>query len=58
MVFAAIIERAGLADIHDKVRAGQRLSADDGLRLYASDELPILGYLANMVRERLSADST
>ena len=58
MVFDAIIERAGLADIHDKVRSGERLSTDDGLRLYASDDLPILGYLANIVRERLSADAT
>jgi len=45
------IERAGLADIHAKVVAGQRLSADDGGRLYESADLPVLGYLANLLRE-------
>ena len=58
MVFDGIIERAGLADIHAKVQAGERLSAEDGLRLYASDDLPILGYMANVVRERLNGDTT
>lgn len=57
MIYDDLIGRAGLADIHDKVLAGQRLSLDDGLRLYACDELPILGYLANIVRERKSGDT-
>ena len=55
MIYEDLIGRAGLADIHDKVLTGQRLSLDDGLRLYACDELPILGYLANIVRERKAA---
>ena len=58
MVFDAILERAGLADICEKVRAGQRLSSDDGLRLYDCDDLPLLGYMANIVRERLNGDTT
>ena len=57
MIYDDLIGRAGLADIHDKVLAGQRLSLDDGLRLYACDELPILGYLTNIVRERKSGDT-
>ena len=57
MIYEDLIGRAGLADIHDKVLAGQRLSLDDGLRLYACDELPVLGYLANIVRERKSGDT-
>ncbi len=57
MIYDDLIARAGLADIHDKVLAGQRLSSGDGLRLYACDELPILGYLANIVRERKSGDT-
>ena len=57
MIYEDLIGRAGLADIHDKVLTGQRLSLDDGLRLYACDELPILGYLANIVRERKSGDT-
>ena len=57
MIYENLISRAGLADIHDKVLTGQRLSLDDGLRLYACDDLPILGYLANIVRERKSGDT-
>ena len=57
MIYEDLIGRAGLADIHDKVLAGQRLSLDDGLRLYACDDLPVLGYLANIVRERKSGDT-
>ena len=57
MIYDDLIGRAGLANIHDKVLAGQRLSLDDGLRLYACDELPVLGYLANIVRERKSGDT-
>ena len=57
MIYDDLIGRAGLADIHDKVLDGQRLSLDDGLRLYACDELPVLGYLANIVRERKSGDT-
>lgn len=43
---------AGLADIHDKVLAGERLSAGDGLRLYDTPDLLAVGALANIVRER------
>ena len=57
MIYDDLIGRAGLADIHDKVLASQRLSLDDGLRLYACDDLPVLGYLANIVRERKSGDT-
>ena len=57
MIYDDLIGRAGLADIHDKVLAGQRLSLDDGLRLYACDDLPVLGYLANIVRERKNGDT-
>ncbi len=57
MIYDDLIGRAGLADIHDKVLTGQRLSLDDGLRLYACDDLPVLGYLANIVRERKNGDT-
>ena len=57
MIYDDLIDRAGLTDIHDKVLTGQRLSLGDGLRLYACDDLPILGYLANIVRERKSGDT-
>ncbi|NKB68188.1 MAG: aminofutalosine synthase MqnE [Candidatus Latescibacteria bacterium] len=58
MVFAELIDRAGLASIHRKVLDGERLSVDDGLQLYASDQLPALGYLANIARQRLNGDTT
>ncbi len=50
------IERAGLADIHDKVIASERLSFADGLKLYQSSDILSIGYLANIVRERLNQD--
>ncbi|MFH1569462.1 MAG: aminofutalosine synthase MqnE [Gemmatimonadota bacterium] len=54
----AQIARAGLADIHRKVAEGQRLSGDDGLRLYGCDDLPALAWLANTVRERQHGHTT
>ncbi|MGB4259633.1 MAG: CofH family radical SAM protein [Phycisphaerae bacterium] len=42
-----------LGDIAEKVRAGQRLSYEDGVRLYATRDIHTLGELANVVRERL-----
>jgi aminodeoxyfutalosine synthase len=47
-----------LEGIREKVEAGQRLSYDDGLALYRSSDLLALGYLANIVRERLHGDVT
>jgi aminodeoxyfutalosine synthase len=46
------VNAAGLSDIYTKIQEGQRLSFDDGLRLYAAPDLNVLGYLANIVRER------
>jgi len=46
------IEQAGFGDILEKVRAEERLSLEDGQRLFASNNLLALGYLANIVRER------
>jgi aminodeoxyfutalosine synthase len=40
-----------LLDIYDKVESGQRLSFDDGLRLYRTPNLTAVGYLANIMRE-------
>ena len=55
-MFEALIAAAGMEDIHGKVLAGERLSADDGRRLYQHDNLPAIGYLANLVRERMHGD--
>jgi aminodeoxyfutalosine synthase len=47
-----------LIDIYRKVESGQRLSFDDGVRLYQSPNLTGVGYLANIVRERLHGAKT
>jgi aminodeoxyfutalosine synthase len=47
---------AGLSDIHDKVMAGERLTYDDGVRLFDSRALMSIGALANVVRERKNGD--
>jgi len=52
------VERSELADIYEKVLAGQRLSREDGLRLSASQDLLTIGFLANLVRERLHGKKT
>jgi len=51
-------ERSDLADICGKVLAGQRLSREDGLRLFESQDLLTIGFLANLVRERLHGQKT
>jgi aminodeoxyfutalosine synthase len=47
-----------LAQIHDKVLAGTRLSFDDGLHLDRHADLFTLGELANIVRERKNGSRT
>ncbi len=51
-----MVKQAGFGDLLDKVRGGERLSAEDGLRLYRSPDLLVVGYLANLVRERLNGN--
>ncbi len=47
-----------LVPLLDKVRDGERLSFDDGLHLYRTKDLLAVGYLANLVRERLQGNVT
>ncbi len=42
-----------LRGVAKKIRAGERLSFEDGVRLFASPDIHLLGELANLVRERL-----
>src|SRR5437764_3651228 len=42
-----------LSDIAAKVECGERLTFDDGLKLYATDDLPAIAKLADSVRRRL-----
>jgi aminodeoxyfutalosine synthase len=46
------VQAAGLADIAEKLDAGERLAFEEGLRLFASPDTLALGWLANRERER------
>ncbi len=43
-----------LSDIAAKVEAGERLTFEDGVRLYESNDIAALGSLASIVRQRLN----
>ena len=51
-------EDARLKPILEKVHRQERLSFDDGLALYRTPDILALGYMANLVRERLHGDKT
>ncbi len=51
------VEDAGLGDIYEKIQNSQRLSKEDGLRLFETSALPALGFLANIVRERFNGNN-
>lgn len=53
-----LVKQAGIEDIRDKVVSGQRLSLEDGERLYAVRQIAAVGALANLVRERRHGDLT
>jgi aminodeoxyfutalosine synthase len=53
-----VFEDRRLEPVHEKVLAGQRLDAQEGLTLFRTHDLLGLGYLANLVRERLHANVT
>jgi len=47
-----LVKKTGLGDILEKVHDGERLSIEDGIRLFENPNLLAIGYLANIVRER------
>src|SRR5689334_3563849 len=47
-----------LNPIYDKVIAGERLDAADGLTLYRTGDILAVGWMANLVRERMHGDKT
>lgn len=51
------IQQPGLDDITEKVMQGVRLSPEDGLRLYRAADLNLVGWLANVARERRHGDA-
>jgi len=48
--------RAGLAEVAGKVAAGERLSDDDALALMLTDDLLVVGAMADQARRRLVGD--
>jgi aminodeoxyfutalosine synthase len=53
-----VIDDPRLRPILEKVEAGQRLSYDDGVTLYQTSDILAVGYMANLVRERLHGSTT
>src|SRR5579872_4977052 len=54
----AVFEDSALKPILEKVQAGVRLSYDEGVDMYRSSDLLALGYMANLVRERMHGSTT
>src|SRR5579862_6374728 len=52
------LDDAALQPVAEKVLAGERLSFDDGVALYKSNDLLALGYLAHHVRTKLHGNRT
>ena len=46
------LSASGLSDISQKLEAGERLSLEDGVRLFDAPDLLTVGWLANWERER------
>ncbi len=52
------LKLAGLGDLREKVVARERLTFEEGVRLFECRDVAALGALANLVRERLHGDAT
>lgn len=53
-----VIDDPRLKPILEKVESGRRLSYEDGVALYQTSDILSLGYMANLVRERLHGSVT
>jgi aminodeoxyfutalosine synthase len=53
-----VIDDPRLRPIREKVESGQRLSYEDGVTLYRTSDILAVGYMANLVRERLHGSVT
>ncbi len=51
-------EDSALKPVYEKVNAGTRLSFDDGVTLWKTHDLLGVGYMANLVREKLNGNKT
>jgi aminodeoxyfutalosine synthase len=57
-ITSPIIDDRRLEPVLEKVRSGARLSFADGVLLYETPDILALGYMANLVRERLHGNVT
>jgi aminodeoxyfutalosine synthase len=53
-----VIEDRRLIPIREKVEKGARLSLEDAVALYRTTDILAVGYMANLVRERMHGDTT
>jgi aminodeoxyfutalosine synthase len=53
-----LIANTPIGGIIAKVEAGERLSFEDGVRLFESDDIAAIGWAADLVRRRLNGDRT
>lgn len=53
-----LFAQSELGDLMDKVKNGERLRAEDGLRLMNSRDILTLGYMADLVRKRKNGRQT
>ncbi|HZU24557.1 MAG TPA: aminofutalosine synthase MqnE [Bryobacteraceae bacterium] len=53
-----VVDDPRLRPLVDKVRRGERLDYDDGVLLFRSPDILTVGWLANLVRERLHGNVT
>lgn len=53
-----VIDDQRLKPILEKVERGERLSFQDGVTMYRSSDILSIGYMANIVRERMHGDVT
>jgi len=56
MIIEEIIKGSDIENIALKIIKGERISVEEGILLYKNADLSILGYLANLVRERKNGD--
>lgn len=53
-----MIAQSGVGDVLRRALDGERLTVDDGVRLFESDDIGAIGAAANEIRHRLNGDRT
>ncbi|HTA76225.1 MAG TPA: aminofutalosine synthase MqnE [bacterium] len=58
MALKRLLDQSPIKNIYDKVEAGTRITDEDALRLYKTNDMYTLGAMANIVRERKNGNNT